>query len=128
MQRLVRDLNTAYQNTPALWTKDTSPDGFHWLVNDDAAHNTFAFLRYGSDGSVLACVLNFAALPQEGYRIGLPRSGPWAEVVNTDADAYGGSGVGNLGTVHAEDIPWHGMPASAAMRIPPLGALWLKPA
>jgi 1,4-alpha-glucan branching enzyme len=127
MQRLVRDLNTAYQNTPALWTMDTSPDGFRWLVNDDAASNVFGFLRYGSDGSVLACVLNFSAVPREGYRLGLPRGGAWAEVVNTDADSYGGSGVGNLGTVHAEEVPWHSMPASAEMRLPPLGALWLRP-
>jgi 1,4-alpha-glucan branching enzyme len=126
MQRLVRDLNTTYQNTPALWTQDTTPAGFQWLTNDDAAHNMFAFMRIGEDGSTLVCVLNLAAVPQEEYRVGLPESGAWAEVLNTDADAYGGSGVGNLGTVHAENVPWQGMPASAKMRVPPLGALWLR--
>jgi 1,4-alpha-glucan branching enzyme len=74
------------------------------------------------------CVGNFAAVPQEGYRIGLPRSGPWNEIVNTDAATYGGSGVGNLGTVQAEDIPWHGFAASVSLRVPPLGVLWLRPA
>jgi len=128
LQRLVRDLNTAYQDTPALWKLDTSPDGFRWLSNDDAARNMFAFMRLDAEGSPLVCVLNLSALPQEEYRIGLPASGEWAEVINTDADIYGGSGVGNLGTVHAQDVSWGGQPASAKMRVPPLGALWLRPA
>jgi 1,4-alpha-glucan branching enzyme len=125
VQRLVRDLNHAYRSHAALWSQDTSPAGFRWLTHDDAAHNMFAFVRYGDDGSCLVCVLNLAAVPQEDYRIGLPLPGDWDEVLNTDADVYGGSGVGNLGTVHAEDRPWHGLPASASMRVPPLGALWL---
>jgi 1,4-alpha-glucan branching enzyme len=84
--------------------------------------------RIGSSGQVLVCAVNFAALPHEGYRIGLPQGGRWDEIINTDAGAYGGSDVGNLGSVMAEDVPWHGRPASAAIRIPPLGALWLRPA
>ena len=71
--------------------------------------------------------MNFAAIPHENYRIGLPQDGIWTEVINTDAEYYGGSGVGNLGTVHAEDISSHGLPASATVRVPPLGALWLRP-
>ena len=73
------------------------------------------------------CVVNFAAVPHEDYRIGLPRAGDWTEVLNTDAGDYGGSGVGNLGVVHTEDVPWHGMPSSARLRVPPLGAIWLRP-
>ncbi|HEX6871103.1 MAG TPA: 1,4-alpha-glucan branching protein GlgB [Micromonosporaceae bacterium] len=126
--RLLRDLNTAYLDHPALWTMDTSPDGFAWIVADDAANNTFAFQRRGSDGSTLVCVVNFAAIPHERYRIGLPRAGGWAEVVNTDAAEYGGSGVGNLGRVVATEVASHGLPASATVRVPPLGALWLRPA
>jgi 1,4-alpha-glucan branching enzyme len=76
---------------------------------------------------VLACVVNFAGHPHEGYRIGLPREGGWREVLNTDAYEYGGSGVGNLGRVEAEAEPWHGLPASAVLRVPPLGAVWLAP-
>jgi 1,4-alpha-glucan branching enzyme len=76
----------------------------------------------------MVCVANFAALPHEGYRLGVPRSGAWEEVINTDADTYGGSGVGNLGQVVAEDTPSHGQPASLTVRVPPLGALWLRPA
>jgi 1,4-alpha-glucan branching enzyme len=125
--RLVRDLNLAYRDADALWTQDTTPEGFGWILGDDAGHNTFAFERRGADGSVLVCVANFAAVPHEAYRVGLPRGGTWREVINTDAAAYGGSGVGNLGTLTADDVVWHGRPASAALRIPPLGALWLRP-
>jgi 1,4-alpha-glucan branching enzyme len=86
-----------------------------------------AFMRTGADGTCLVCVANFAAVPQEGYRVGLPRPGRWVEVVNTDADGYGGSGVGNLGAVDARPEPSHGLPASASLRVPPLGVLWLRP-
>jgi 1,4-alpha-glucan branching enzyme len=128
VQRLVRDLNAVYRSTPALYTQDITPDGFRWVNAGDSAGNVFSFLRIGDDGSLLACVVNFAAVPHEQYRVGLPSAGQWAEVVNTDAELYGGSGVGNLGTVYAEDVPWDGFPASALIRVPPLGALWLRPA
>ncbi|WP_433532386.1 1,4-alpha-glucan branching protein GlgB [Micromonospora sp. CA-263727] len=127
VQRLVGDLNRVYRDTPALWTQDTSPAGFRWLAGDDVANNTVSFVRIAPDGATLVCVANFSALPLEDYRIGLPAAGTWAEVLNTDAHHYGGSGVGNLGTVHAQDLPWHGQPASAPLRIPPLAALWLRP-
>ncbi|GIJ77686.1 1,4-alpha-glucan branching enzyme [Micromonospora phaseoli] len=125
VQRLVGDLNRIYRETPPLWAQDTSPAGFRWLAGDDVANNAISFVRIAPDGATLVCVANFSALPLEDYRVGLPAAGAWAEVLNTDAHHYGGSGVGNLGTVHAEDIPWHGLPASAALRVPPLGALWL---
>ena len=128
IQRMVRDLNRCYRDIPALWSQDTSPNGFRWIVSDDSTNNTLAFVRIALDGSTLVCVTNFSAVPHHDYRIGLPSSGVWAEVLNTDADVYGGSGVGNLGEVHAEDVPWHGLPASVALRVPPLGALWLRPA
>jgi 1,4-alpha-glucan branching enzyme len=127
MSQLVADLNRAYRPAVAIWSQDTTPDGFRWIVGDDAHHNLFAFERIGADGSVLVCVANFAPVPHEHYRIGLPHAGNWREVINTDADIYGGSGVGNLGLVTADDIGWHGRPASAAIRVPPLGALWLSP-
>jgi 1,4-alpha-glucan branching enzyme len=85
-----------------------------------------SFLRKAPDGSSVACVANFAGTPHEGYRLGLPRTGSWKELVNTDALAYTGSGVGNLGTVRAVDTPWHGQPASAEIVLPPLGVLWLS--
>ncbi|MGS2618176.1 1,4-alpha-glucan branching protein GlgB [Micromonospora sp. LZ34] len=126
VQRLVGDLNAVYRDTPALWAQDTEPAGFRWIAGDDVANNTVSFVRIAPDGSTLVCVANFSALPLHHYRVGLPAGGTWAEVLNTDAHHYGGSGVGNLGQVHAEDVPWHGMPASAALQVPPLGVLWLR--
>jgi 1,4-alpha-glucan branching enzyme len=126
LQRLIGDLNRVYRASPALWTQDTSPGGFSWIDANDASNNTFSFLRWGDDGSVLACVVNFAGGPHEGYRVGLPRPGRWEEVVNTDAEAYGGSGVGNFGAVKTSDEPWHGQPVSVRLRVPPLGGLWLR--
>ncbi|GAA0266905.1 1,4-alpha-glucan branching protein GlgB [Cryptosporangium japonicum] len=127
VQKLVGDLNRVYKDTPALYTQDVDPAGFSWIDANDAAGNVFSFLRYGADGSTLACIANFAGHPHHDYRIGLPRAGTWEEVVNTDADAYGGSGVGNLGSVEAEERPWHGEPASAVVTLPPLGVIWLRP-
>ncbi|GLZ15146.1 1,4-alpha-glucan branching enzyme GlgB [Actinomadura sp. NBRC 104425] len=150
VQRLVRDLNRAYRNLPALWTLDNDPGGFRWINADDAAGNCLSYLRYavppdedaapgqapereaapsaGSGGRPpVACVVNFASIPHENYRLGLPCAGGWREVVNTDAYEYGGGGVGNLGRVEASAGPWHGWPASAVLRVPPLGALLLAP-
>jgi 1,4-alpha-glucan branching enzyme len=127
VQNLVRDLNQAYRSAPALWSRDNDPGGFHWIDANDAAGNVLTFLRYGSDGSVLACVTNFAGRPHEDYRVGLPSAGGWREVLNTDAFEYGGSGVGNMGRIEAVDEPRHGQPASAVLRVPPLGAVWLVP-
>ncbi|WP_430640947.1 1,4-alpha-glucan branching protein GlgB [Couchioplanes caeruleus] len=126
IHRLVKDLNRTYRETPAIWTQDTNPSGFRWITSEDSQHNTFSFLRFAPNGDTLACIVNFAAVPHEGYRIGLPRAGVWHEVINTDSTLYGGSGVGNLGEVHAEDVPWHGLNASASLRVPPLGAVWLR--
>jgi 1,4-alpha-glucan branching enzyme len=123
---LVRDLNTVYKDTPALWTQDHDPAGFHWIDANDASNNAFSFLRFGSDDSVIACVANFAGNPHPDYQLGLPRAGFWREVVNTDAAAYSGSGVGNLGGVQTTDESWHGQPHSATLILPPLGTIWLK--
>ncbi|BCL16636.1 1,4-alpha-glucan branching protein GlgB [Micromonospora sagamiensis] len=128
VQRLVKDLNAVYRDTPALWAQDTEPAGFRWIAGDDVANNTASFIRIAPDGSTLVCVANFSARPLHDYRIGLPAGGTWTEVVNTDAHHYGGSGVGNLGSVVAESVPWHGLPASAPLQVPPLGVLWLRPA
>ncbi|WP_460446400.1 1,4-alpha-glucan branching protein GlgB [Angustibacter aerolatus] len=125
----VTDLNARYRELPALWSNDLSPDGFRWIDANDASSNVFSFLRFGTDpGDVVACVVNFSGSPREGYRLGLPSAGRWDEVLNTDAERYGGSGVGNLGAVEAVDESWHGLPASTTLVLPPLGAVWLRPA
>jgi 1,4-alpha-glucan branching enzyme len=123
----VRDLNSIYRDAPALWSIDHSAEGFRWIDASDTAGNVIAFLRIGADGSQLACIANFAGEPHHDYRIGLPSSGTWREVLNTDSDVYGGSGVGNLGAVEAEDVPQHGFDASAVLQLPPAGVLWLTP-
>src|SRR5690625_1812978 len=94
VHRLVGDLNRYYRSASALWSQDTTPEGFEWIDANDAAGNTFSFIRHGTDGSLLVCLANFAAVPYEDYRVGLPQDGEWAEVLNTDAEVYGGSGVG----------------------------------
>jgi 1,4-alpha-glucan branching enzyme len=115
-----------YRETGALWSQDIDPAGFEWIDANDAGGNVYSFIRYGTDGSIVACIANFSAVPHERYRVGLPRTGRWDEVVNTDADAYFGSGVGNFGGVDATEEPWHGEPASSVLRVPPLGTLWLR--
>ncbi|MET8985466.1 1,4-alpha-glucan branching protein GlgB [Nonomuraea wenchangensis] len=124
VQRLVRELNRIYRDTPALWEQDTTPEGFRWLDADDASGNTFSFVRYAADGSAVACVVNFSGAPHDGYRLGLPYPGQWREVLNTDAYDYWGSGVGNMGGIEAVEEPCHGLPYSTTLRVPPLGAVW----
>ena len=142
VQHLVRDLNALYRATPALWELDFDPAGFEWLESGDADHNVLAYVRRSRSGDPVVVVVNFAGVPHEGYRLPLPSAiGPmagsdagsdsdapvWREMLNTDATVYGGSGVGNMGRVHAEPLPHHGRGWSAAVRIPPLGALVLVP-
>src|SRR2546423_7141491 len=128
VQALVRDLNRIYRAEPALWEVDSDPSGFWWLEPNDADNNVVAFARASRDGeSVVVFVANLAPVPRHGYRLGLPRSQRWRELVNTDSTFYGGSDVGNLGGVEPEPIPWHNQPFSAEVTLPPLGAVWLVP-
>jgi 1,4-alpha-glucan branching enzyme len=126
--RFVHDINAIYSSRPALWSQDTTPEGYSWIDANDSANNVLSFLRYGSDGSVMACVFNFAGNEHSGYRLGLPSAGRWRELLNTDATDYNGAGIGNLGGVDATEDPWHGRPASAVLVLPPISALWLEPA
>ncbi len=127
IKTLVGDLNRIYTDTPALFTQDFTPAGFRWIDGNDRDNNVLAFLRWGSDGSVVACIHNFSPSPHTAYRVGLPFSGVWRVALNTDATSYGGSGVGNMGAVVAAEQTWHGLPASATVTVPPLGSLWLIP-
>ena len=127
LRRLVGDLNRTYRSTSALWELDADPAGFWWIDANDAGNNVLSFVRSDASGRLLVCVTNFAAIPHHDYRLGLPRTGRWQELVNTDAEVYAGSGVGNLGVVTAVNEPWHGQPASSTLSLPPLGTLWLTP-
>jgi 1,4-alpha-glucan branching enzyme len=125
VHRLVADLNRIYREHPALWTLDTSPSGYSWIDANDSANNVLSFLRHGSDGSVVACLFNFSGSTHSDYRVGLPETGQWSEILNTDSTAYQGNGVGNLGAVTATARSWHGRPASAEVTLPAYGAIWL---
>jgi 1,4-alpha-glucan branching enzyme len=128
IQRLVRDLNRVYRGEPALWEVDFEPAGFYWIEPNDAASNVLAYARTSKDFSrVLVFAANLSPIPRGPYRLGLPRSGRWRELLNTDSTFYGGSDMGNLGGIEAEPIPWQGQPFSAEITLPPLAALWLVP-
>jgi 1,4-alpha-glucan branching enzyme len=127
VQEFVHDLNTLQGALPALYELDQDPSGFEWLVGDDADHDTIAFLRRGEDGRPVVVVLNFCPSPWYEYRVPVPRGGAWDEQLNSDAQVYGGSGVGNLGRVEAEAVPMHGRSHSVRLTVPPLGALVLIP-
>jgi 1,4-alpha-glucan branching enzyme len=128
VQALVRDLNRRYRELPALWERDDDHEGFGWLEANDADANVLAFVRWGEgDSRPVVVVCNLSPVPRENYRVGLPRSGVWSEVLNTDAGVYGGSNVGNMGGVEADAQPWHDQPFSAAVTVPPLAVVWLSP-
>ncbi|GIG40038.1 1,4-alpha-glucan branching protein GlgB [Cellulomonas phragmiteti] len=119
----LRDLNAVYRATPALWDLDHTPDGFGWLASDEAGLNLLAYVRYAADGPAAVVVVNFAGVPHEAWRLPLPHGGIWREAFNSDSEAYGGSGVGNLGAIVAEPVAHYGRDWSASVRVPPLGAV-----
>jgi 1,4-alpha-glucan branching enzyme len=125
MQHFVRDLNLHYRANPPLWEMDSKPSGFNFLVATDRDHNTVSFSRWAEDGKVIVCAINFSPVPQNDYSIPLPFAGRWREVLNSDDLKYGGSGISN-GEINASGPANAGQPASATLRLPPLGALWLE--
>ncbi|RVW03796.1 1,4-alpha-glucan branching protein GlgB [Rhodococcus xishaensis] len=126
IRQLVRALNTTYKASSTLWTLDTSPGGYSWIDANDTENNVLSFLRYGSDGSLLACLFNFSGAAHSSYRVGLPEPGTWSEILNTDARDFQGSGIGNFGAVTATEHPWHGRPASAEVTLPASAAIWMR--
>jgi 1,4-alpha-glucan branching enzyme len=124
MQSLVRDLNRAYRDTPALHERDCEPEGFRWIVADDRDNSILAFARYDKErDSVAIVVSNFTPVVQRDYRIGAPCGGFWREIVNTDASCYGGGDIGNGGGLHAIDEPSHGFDHSVRLTVPPLATM-----
>lgn len=130
VRTLVGDLNAVYGAVPALWQRDTSPEGFSWVDGGAAEDNVFAFLRYDADGSPLLAVSHFSPAVRTDYRLGVPETGAegWVEVLNTDAARYGGGDVRNEEPVKAEAVPAHGRPSSISLTLPPLATVWLRPA
>ncbi|ROQ48877.1 1,4-alpha-glucan branching protein GlgB [Pseudomonas putida] len=128
VQSLVADLNRLYRDEKALHQQDCVPQGFQWLIGDDARNSVYAWLRWSAEGEPLLVVANFTPVPREGYRIGVPFGEQWVEVLNSDAEVYAGSNYGNLGAVSSEALPSHGQPLSLAVNLPPLAVLVLRPA
>lgn len=126
--RVVSDLNRVYRSHPALWERDHESTGFEWIDADAAEDNTFAWLRWDTAGNCVAAVINLSPVPRSGVRLALPFTGAWIEILNTDSTNYGGTGMGNLGQIQAEDVPWNGRPASAEISIPPLAACFFTQA
>ena len=126
--RWVGDLNRLHRAEPALHARDAEPAGFEWIDCTDADACVLAFARRGAAGDrpVLA-VFNFTPVPRDGYRVGAPLPGVWRELLNSDAECYGGSNVGNAGAVATEPIPCHGRAQSLSLRLPPLGAVFFAP-
>ena len=115
MQLLTKDLNELYSATPALYEQDNDPAGFQWINGGDSDRNVLTFIRRDAAGNPLVCAFNFSGGPHTDFRLGVPTAGEWQEVLNTDADAYGGSGVLNEGTLTATDAR-HRRPAGHAHR------------
>lgn len=125
--QLMRDLNALYRATPALYRLDHSPDGFDWVIADDNVNAIFAFARSaGDDRPPLLVVSNMTPVPRHDYRVGVPASGLWAERLNSDAAAYGGSDLGNGGQVVAEPVAAHGQTQSLSLTLPPLSLVVLE--
>lgn len=127
VKNLVGDLNRLYRQEKALHQRDADPAGFQWLIGDDQANSVFAYLRWSNDGEPLLVVANMTPVPRLAYRVGAPVSGAWTELLNSDAETYAGSNMGNGGEVNTEDEPAHGMEASLKLNLPPLAVLILKP-
>ncbi len=125
----VRDLNALHRREPAMHEMDTDPAGMEWIEANDAEFSVVAFLRRGSSpGSrPVLVVCNFTPIVRSHYLVGVPTGGRWAEVLNSDAEAYGGGGVGNLGGAEAEPPGWHARPFALALTLPPLACLFLAP-
>jgi 1,4-alpha-glucan branching enzyme len=127
MQRWVSDLNRFYRSEPALYQYDFNPNGWRWIDANDSDNSVLTFLRIGLDPDkpvLVAC--NFTPVPRRGYRVGVPHSGLWSEVLNSNAEIYGGTDEGNFGGRQSEEIPTHGYPNSVLLNLPPLAVVVLK--
>ena len=126
LQSWVEQLNRLYRKYPELHEMDNEAGGFEWIDCNDSLSSTISLLRKGKATGNVVVVCNFTPVPRVGYRLGVPSGGFWRELLNSDATEYGGSGMGNMGGVQAEDQPSHGRSYSLNLTLPPLSALYLK--
>ena len=127
LQTWVKDLNHFYRQQPALWQVDFDSAGFAWIEANDAEQSVYSYIRYAADkNNFLVVILNCTPVIRERYRVGVPKAGYYQEMLNSDAAAYGGGDIGNLGGVDSEEIASHSFPHSIRLRLPPLAILILK--
>jgi 1,4-alpha-glucan branching enzyme len=127
--KFLRNMNHIYSQLGEFFKTDFNHQGFEWIDFKDSEQSTISFMRMmePEDEGFSLVVCNMTPVPRQNYRVGVPVSGYYREIVNSDAKEYGGSGVGNLGGVTSEEIPWHGRPHSLRLTLPPLAILILKP-
>jgi len=126
IRRLLADLNQLYRSEPALHRYDHDPAGFRWIDCNDSAQSVLAMLRSCEHPEQdIICVMNFTPVPRQDYRIGVPDTGRYHEILNTDSDYYGGSNLGNW-PLETEPVPWMGFGQSINLVLPPLAAVFLK--
>jgi 1,4-alpha-glucan branching enzyme len=126
IHRFVKDLNRIYAAEAALHDVDFDPSGFQWIDCNDNENSVVSFIRRARSGEEVVAVVNFTPVPRDGYRIGVPAAGAYEELINSDAELYGGSNLGNAGVVFTEPLPSHGFGHSLRLQLPPLGCLLLR--
>ncbi len=126
VQRASHDLNEIYLNSPALYDLDFESSGFQWIDCHDSDQSVISYIRRARDGSFLVIVLNFTPVLRTGYRVGVPQSGFYREIFNSDAPCYGGSNQGNGSGLNSEALAWMNQPHSVLMTIPPLAGVILS--
>jgi 1,4-alpha-glucan branching enzyme len=128
LARTVGTLNSVYKTKPAMHRGDAESRGFEWIDGSNAKDSVLTFMRRGEgEGDVVVVALNFTPVVRRQYRVGVPRSGRWREIFNSDATELGGSGQGNLGSVESRPIRWNGRRSSINITLPPLGAVFFEP-
>ena len=126
LRRLVQHLNWLYKKEPSFYELDDSYEGFEWIDFHDSDNSVVAFMRKSRNGATLAFIVNATPVVREAYRVGVEGEGWYEEILNTDAQTYGGSNVGNYGGQHAEPISWQGKSHSLLLRLPPLSVIGFK--
>ncbi len=126
LRRLAQHLNYIYKSEPALWQLDDTYEGFDWIDFHDADNSVVSFLRKSREGELIAFVVNATPQVRYNYQLGVPESGFWREIINTDAETYGGSNVGNYGGVRSENVPWMAREHSILIHLPPLATVAFK--
>jgi 1,4-alpha-glucan branching enzyme len=126
LRRLVQHLNYVYKSEPALWDQDDSYEGFEWIDFHDADNSVVAFMRKSRRGDVIAFVVNATPMVRYDYRLGVPHAGFYREIINTDAETYAGSNIGNYGGAQSENVAWMAREHSILIQLPPLATVAFK--